>query len=357
MIGQDSSRRLNLLRFPAIIGILYIHAFGTTISFTNTTLGRADNDALTDGLRILISQCLARIAVPLFFLLSGYLFFANFRWSPQGYLRKIYRRAQSLLIPYLFWNSLMLIMTLLSQTIPVIGPYFPEGALMLGKYSPYEYTNALLGLSRYPIAYHMWFIRDLICLVLLVPILVVVLRFAALPFFLLVYYCWVRESWPVLTPGAVGVLFFSAGAFCATKKKSLFCLDRFGPAALLASLPIIMADVIYYSAWFHRYLHRTGLIIEVIAVLYITKIVARQDRLSENITALGGASFFVYAAHEPLLGLLRTLTYQYLPLNGPYTILLLYLITPMIVVFTLLLAHKILSKTCPYPLSIITGGR
>lgn len=357
MIDQDSSRRLDLLRFPAIIGILYIHAFETTISFANATLGRADNNALTDGIRILISQCLARIAVPLFFLLSGYLFFANFRWSLRRYLQKIHARIQSLLVPYLFWNALMLIMTLLSQSLPTIGPYFPEGALMVGKYSPYEYATALLGIGRYPIAYHMWFIRDLICLVLLAPIVVVVLRFAALPFFLLVYLCWINEGWPVLAPGAVGVLFFSGGAFCAIKNKSLFCLDRFGPIALLASLPIILADVTYYSAWFHRYLHRTGLVIEIIAVLYITKVVSRHDQLSKSITALGSASFFVYAAHEPMLGVLRTLAYQYMSLDGPYTILLLYLTIPVMIVITLLIAHQFLSKICPRPLTVISGGR
>lgn len=357
MIDHDSSRRLNLLRFPAIIGILYIHAYGTTISFADATLGKADTNAVTDCIRILISQCLARIAVPIFFLLSGYLFFANFTWSPQAYLHKLQARLQSLLIPYLFWNLLMLAMTILSQTLPTIGPYFPEGALMTGRYTLFEYLNALLGFTRYPIAYHMWFIRDLMLLALLTPAIVVMLRFAALPFFLVTYYCWVSESWPIAAPGAVGVLFFSSGAFFGMKRKSLFCLDRFGPAALLASLPIILADVVFYSAWFHRYLHRTGLIIEVIATLYLTKMVAGHTALSKMIGTLTAASFFVYAAHEPLLWIMRTLAYQYVPLDGPYTILFLYLGIPVMVTIALLLLHRILDKFCPSALKVISGGR
>jgi surface polysaccharide O-acyltransferase-like enzyme len=357
MIDHDSSRRLNLLRFPAIIGIVYVHAYGTTISFANATLGRTDTNAVTDCMRILISQCLARIAVPIFFLLSGYLFFANFTWSPQAYLNKLRARLRSLLIPYLFWNLLMLAMVLLAQALPATGPYFPEGALMAGKYTPFQYLNALLGFTRYPIAYHMWFIRDLMLLVLLVPVICVVLRFAALPFFLVVYLCWVSDSWPVLAPGAVGVLFFSLGAFAGIKKIGLFALDRFGPAALFASLPIMLADVLCFSTWFNPYLHRTGLIVEVMATLYLTKMVNRHQRLSTMISTLGTTSFFLYAAHEPLLGIMRTLAYQYVPLDGPYTMLLLYLTIPVLVVVAITRIYRVLVSICPRTLTIITGGR
>jgi surface polysaccharide O-acyltransferase-like enzyme len=357
MIDSASSQRLKLLRFPPIVGVLYIHAFGTTISFADATLGKSDTNALTNWVRVLISQCLARIAVPIFFLLAGYLFFANLQWSRRAYLRKLRSRFRSLCIPFLFWNLLMLSIAVLAQAIPAIQPYFPEGAPLAGAHNVFPYLNAILGLTGYPIAYHMWFIRDLILLVLLTPAIFVVLRFAALPFFLLVYLCWVSATWPITAPDAVGVLFFSAGAFCAIKGKSLFALDRFGPAALLASLPIMLADAFYNSAWFNNYLHRTGLIVGVITTLYVTKLATRHDRLSKMIIALGDTSFFVYAAHEPLLGFVRTLAYEYVPLDGPYTMLLLYLTIPAVVLGVLILFYRILATLCPRILNTITGGR
>lgn len=357
MIDHDSSQRIRLLRFPPIVGILYIHAYNTTISFAGETLGSSDTNVLTNFIRVLISQCLARIAVPIFFLLAGYLFFANFKWSRQAYLHKLRTRFRSLCVPFLFWNLLVLSIAILAQEIPAIQPYFSWGVISSTEHNVFPYLDALLGLTRYPIAYHMWFIRDLILLALLVPGIVFVLRFAAAPFFLVMYLCWVSESWPVSAPAAVGVLFFAAGAYCGIKGKSLFFLDRFGPAALLVSLPIMLADTIWNSAWFNIYLHRTGLIVEVIATLYVTKMVARYHGLSNYIITLGGASFFVYAAHEPLLGIVRTLAYQHVPLDNPYAILLLYLTTPVLVVAALVLLHRLLLVICPRALSVVTGGR
>lgn len=357
MLDHDSSRRIRLLRFLPIVGILYIHAFETTIPFNGTILGQADTNALTDFVRILISQCLARIAVPLFFLLAGYLFCANFSWSIPTYARKLRTRFQSLFVPFLFWNLLVLSLTVISQANPTTKPFFPEGATILADHHILTYVNAILGIHRYPIAYHMWFLRDLMLLILLVPFLIFVLRFAALPFFLTVYLCWINRIWPISAPDPVGVLFFSCGAFCSIKGKSLFALDRFGPAALLASLPIMLADAITYSQWYHTYLHRNGLIIEVIATLYATKLAARHAGLSNFLINLGNAGFFVYAAHEPLLGVVRALAYIYVPLDAPYAMLWLYLSIPAIVLVLLVWLYRLLALLCPQPTSIITGGR
>lgn len=355
MIDQESSLRLKLLRFPPIIGVIYIHAYGTVISFGGGTVGSAHSNGLTDFIRILISEGLARMAVPLFFLISGYLFFANFRWSHQTYGKKILTRLRTLLIPYLFWNLLVLAIVALGQAIPMAQPYFSDH--LVAEYTGYEYLNVILGLKGYPIAYHFWFIRDLMLLVLLAPVIAVILRFAALPFFIAVYICWVSDTWPIYAPAAVGVFFFSAGALCGIKGQSLFAFDRFGAVALCAYLPILLADVYWYSAWFNVYLHRTGLIVGLVAALYSTRWIARQERLKNVLVTLGGASFFVYAAHEPMLGIVRTLAFKYIPLGWPYTMLLLYLAIPVLVMAVLVLCHRMLIVLCPRALSVVTGGR
>ncbi|OQX08466.1 MAG: hypothetical protein BWK76_23570 [Desulfobulbaceae bacterium A2] len=357
MLDQDASLRLKMLRFPPIIGVIYIHAYGKTIDFAGSTIGSSTTNVLTDFVRVLISECLARTAVPIFFLLAGYLFFINFQLSQQGYWDKLRSRGRSLLLPFFFWNALVMVIVLLAQVLPPFTPYFPEGRALVEKHGVFQLLDALLGLTRYPIAYHFWFVRDLMLLVLLAPLLAVILRVAALPFFFVVYLGWVSGSWPLNVPAAVGVFFFSAGAFCAIKGHSLFVLDRFGPHALLLSLPILLADVVWNSAWFNSYLHRSGMIVGVVAILYATRLAARHQGLQNMLVALGGTSFFVYAAHEPLLGLVRTLAYQYVPLDGPYTLLALYLLIPLLVVAALVVCHRLLTLCCPRALGLITGGR
>ena len=158
-------------------------------------------------------------------------------------------------------------------------------------------------------------------------------------------------------PDCAGVLFFSAGALCALRGRDLFFLDRYGPAACLAYLPILLIDVLWHTAWFNIYLHRTGLIVGVLAALYLTRPALNHERLTQALLALGSASFFVYAAHEPLLMVLRMLAYSNIPLDAPYTVLAIYLLLPALVIAFLVLCHGVLKRTCPRLLGLITGGR
>ena len=61
--------------------------------------------SLYDFCRILFSQGICRLAVPTFFLISGYLFFRNLEvWNNQIYWEKVRKRWFSLLLPYIVSN-------------------------------------------------------------------------------------------------------------------------------------------------------------------------------------------------------------------------------------------------------------
>ncbi len=60
---------------------------------------------------ILLPQGICRIAVPCFFLISGYLFFKKLEdWNLDMWKGKMVRRVHSLLIPYVLWNILAAIL-------------------------------------------------------------------------------------------------------------------------------------------------------------------------------------------------------------------------------------------------------
>lgn len=74
-----------------------------------------------------ISRILASVAVPLFFFISGYLFFFRTTFSVDVYKKKLKSRIKTLLIPYLFWNFVVLvghwIVTVLSPVQLTSGAY------------------------------------------------------------------------------------------------------------------------------------------------------------------------------------------------------------------------------------------
>ncbi len=121
MLNAQSSLRLNLLRFPLIVGVVFVHAYETTVGFSggSVSIGLNQNNVISEFIRNLISQEIARIAVPIFFLMSGYLFFAGFVWSKENYLDKVKSRIKTLLIPFLFWNIATLLLIALGQSLIV----------------------------------------------------------------------------------------------------------------------------------------------------------------------------------------------------------------------------------------------
>jgi surface polysaccharide O-acyltransferase-like enzyme len=356
-ITTEESVRLRLLNFPLIIGVVYIHAFSATIDHKGVSLGPEQLNYLTDFVRILISQGLARIAVPLFFLMSGYFFFLGFTWSWRGFGQKLAARAKTLLFPYLFWTILVLLTRFFGQGIPVVKAYFTGGGALLVDLSAYDLADAVLGFTRAPEAYHFWFIRDLMLLMLVSPLIVLLLRYVALPFLGVVFFVWITGKWPIYIPDVVGVLFFSLGSYVAIKGKSLFIFNGYGRWFMLAYIPVLLADVIWYDAPFNLWLHRCGIVIGLVAILFGSKAILANERMKNVFLWLSGSSFFVYAAHEPFLGIARTLAFQFLSFNWPYTLLLIYLLVPLGVVAVLVVVHAILGSYVPGVLRVVTGGR
>ena len=51
------------------------------------------------------------------------------------------------------------------------------------------------------------------------------------------------------------------------------------------------------------------------------------------------------------------LAYSFIPLDGAFTVLTLYLIIPVLVMGVLVGCHHLLAIVCPRPLGVVTGGR
>ena len=69
------SQTINFLRFPLIIGVVLIHSHVLKAVYGGTNILEKVSMPYYIGVSYFISNVLSNIAVPLFFLISGYLFF------------------------------------------------------------------------------------------------------------------------------------------------------------------------------------------------------------------------------------------------------------------------------------------
>jgi fucose 4-O-acetylase-like acetyltransferase len=280
-IDKLSSERLAVLRFPLIVGVVFIHAFGSGDVSSTGNIGIERTSGCVLFVQNFISQGAARVAVPLFFLLSGYFFFLDFSWSLQCVKEKIASRTKSLVVPYLFWNIATLIAVASIQKFHWSHVYFPDKKYIVSSFGLYDYIDAVFGINRFPFSYQFWFIIDLIILMISSWIFFFFIRKAAYLFLVGLFSCWFFNLWTVSLPSGASVLFFYTGACIAYFNKNIFTFDGISFAAITIWIYILFIDIITKDNQYNLYIHRAGIIAGLISALCITKFIILFEKIKK----------------------------------------------------------------------------
>ena len=356
-IDKLSSERLNILHFPLIVGVIFIHAYATEWGISGGSVGVANSGYFSIFFRNLISQGIARIAVPLFFLMSGYFAFLGFSWSVENYKKKLNSRIKSLLIPFLFWNFFNLLFLGLAQSLPALQVYRSGKKALISTYGVYDFLNAIIGIDGPPISYQFWFIRDLIVMVLLIPIIHLALRIMPKILLGVVFTLWFLNLWPVYVPSVEAFAFFYVGAYLARSNTSLFALDRFGITILSSYLVMLLINTFTKGYEFNKYIHNADLILGIASALFLSKKVIKSDKIKRAMLWTANFSFFVFAVHEPLLTMITKISYKALKPSSDIIVLALYILIPALVIILSILLYIIMKSISPRFLKVISGGR
>lgn len=103
---EIQSKTINWLRFPLAVAVVLIH-ISPKIDTQSINYSSLSSDDLYALFASLFSHVITYIAVPCFFLFSGFLFFFKVnRFTRELYFKKLRVRALTLLVPYLLWNLL-----------------------------------------------------------------------------------------------------------------------------------------------------------------------------------------------------------------------------------------------------------
>lgn len=233
------------MRFPLVVGVVLIHNFGTpqAIPLAEGGAGLPVDMLCCNLVRWSLSDVLGRLAVPLFFLFSGYLFFATAQpWSPGVYVDKLRRRIHTLLLPYMGWNILQVVAILALALLA----WWVKGEPVAAKWpahTPMEWLRLFWASAPYdlnhvnwlghpytmcaPVFGPMWFVRDLMVMCLLAPVVRLWVRYARRAGVLLLALCYVSEVWPLVYGLSVtAVFFFTWGAYLAINGCNLVALAR-----------------------------------------------------------------------------------------------------------------------------------
>ncbi|MEE0804670.1 MAG: acyltransferase [Prevotellamassilia sp.] len=331
------------LRFPLIIGVVMIHVWWIS------TKG-CESPQLYEVTYYLFKQILARIAVPMFFMFSGFLLFNKcVCYTPKIYLQKIKSRIWTLLIPYLIWNLITIVFEngLISNIDDFLRAFWNlRIEPMSGATTP-----------TYPIAIQFWYIRDLMVLVLFSPVIYWLVKKFNVGLIITLGILWIFNWWyPISGFCITAVFFFSLGSYFSIHKKSFIgkLKDYMPHLAVLYGALIVPILILHSSEW--TPLRRITILIGIAFTLSLTARMIQNGKWKVN-KFISESSFFIFACH--LLGMPYAywITSKIIPLNSAVCLVAMYFAMTIVLTLGGLVGYYIMKKYLPKITGFITGGR
>lgn len=339
-MASNLSKKLGVVSFVLMVLVVFLHAH--LLGYVSGNMAFVQK---------VITGEVTRIAVPLFFTISGFLFFRNYA-SPAKtfFVTKIKRRFYSLFVPYVLFSVLGFVFTFCSA---FCFQGFVSGANKHILDS--DLSMVLFAIFLNPVGtYQLWFIRDLFILVLLSPCVYLVVRWFKSVAVISLFCVWV--SGVQCFVHVESIFFFTAGSYialCRKKWASFRCTSLVFSVAILVlwlSNCVVLASFELASVWFCL-----NVILGMCALwfLYDTTL---GKRSSTRILPILSFSFFLYLTHEPLLTVIKK---SLLALCGmsPVMLLFIYLFAPLATIILCLSVGVFLKRSFPRFYFFLTGGR
>jgi len=328
----------------------------------------ATADLVATDFMYFFSEVIARCCVPLFFVISGYLFFHNVNtFAKRVYLRKLKSRAYSILLPYLIWN-LIGFLFLWIKTQPCMHGFFPGVAGMhldfmdfLSSFWSFKYSEtgdsimAEAFIPGYPIDYPLWFLRDLMVMIVLSPFIYLCVKYMRVVYVMglgVLFMCGVSFGEFRLD----GLFFFSSGAALAVWHcdNIVPVLKRAG-CILPVYLLVAICDLLTRHLVWNHYVHALSILFGVVAFMYVAvKVASRSDGSSAFL--ISGA-FFVYLSHTLISRILIKLIAAAINPVSSLSWIVCYLTVIVLLVVIPLVVYAVLSRYVPKIVGVLVGGR
>ena len=346
---QFLSDKLRVLSLISILFVLYIHSG----FHSNEIEGMIWNYRCQE----FISGMLGRCAVPLFYVISGYLFFLKVSDGMKSIYAKIQKRMRTLLVPYIIGCLFFVLFGVIIAITPGISRYVNGSVMPLFNEPLHQIICNIFydSGSGTPCAFQLWFLRDLILIVATSPIWYLLLKHLRwifvitsfgltyiqlpfVPFFALFWFLLGGQLVQVKNGyGGASLTMLSTVTFVLLSIVQLFMPDMIGWE--LVNIPIIILGLI--SVW--------GI---------YDMVLGKDFKLSEHrwLATACQFTFFIYLFHEPTLNIVRKLIVVVLGKNE-YGYLISYLISPWIFTICFVFVGLQFRKYLPKVYNVCTGGR
>lgn len=341
MKEQQFRNKITWFTFGFSLFVVWVHSYNAELYLGKT----AEADAIY-RFQHWIGDGIGQIAVPGFFMISGYLFYRNF--SREKLIPKWNSRIRSVLVPFIVWNFIYYLGYVIGSRLPWMTDVVGKGVI------PFNLSAAVDAVINYTYNYVFWYLYQLILLILLAPVLYAVLR----------------HKIPGIVFQAVVWILLAAGV--NLPKLNLDALAYYSLAAFLA----IHGSGSVEAAWNLRRGIAGGVMLigSVAAFRYGLRVAEPVLFVLSRVLAVAGlwalapegwlkepkqfmnSNFFLYATHFAFVRFINKAGTEVLP-AVPAVPVALYLVMPVLVLGISSGIGAVLRRQVPWAWELLNGGR
>lgn len=237
-----------------------------------------------------------------FFLLSAVLLFR----AGHSYGEVIRKKAKTLLVPYLLWNTFWIIVFVVLQSLSFTAPYFSGSNTPILQCSLKEWFG-LYGVGQeYPQCYPLWFMRDLMAVILIFPLIKMAAdRYPKAMFCIGVAF----NILPVSFCGKTAFSWFLIGAAVVQMKCSLMIFDKY---SMLKITGLYFGCAAASLLWNPPVIRTISIFAGIVFWLRLSKEIYAREKLRQIFLRLSECVFMIYVLHEMTLSSVRKLCFRLL---------------------------------------------
>jgi succinoglycan biosynthesis protein ExoH len=365
---EGMSQAVGFARIFLIVGLVFLHY----MQYPNATISPFDGmDISHHRIATFINSFILFFffsAVPLLSMISGWLFFSVNPSVPESGVRhahRIWKRAKSLYLPLAFWNAAFVISLYLVFLRNPDDPLLVEVGFSFDQSTWREYVNAIFGITKHPIAFQFWFVRDLFVTALVSPLLWLSLRFTPKLGLAVLGFLWAvgHDMWIFFRPDVV--FFFYAGAYLrlhqtpleiGLKSSLVLLIIYLTLVALRAAAPALLTWEIGDRPDILSALNRLMRLVGVLASWGLVLQLCSTP-IGKLVGSYSGLAFFIHSVHFPLIAQIKIVLWRLVPSETDLWMVAHYLVSVVVTLAISISAAMILARYLPAVFSLMNGGR
>jgi fucose 4-O-acetylase-like acetyltransferase len=352
-VNKNISKRIHSLRFLLIVFVVFIHNNPTRVNFAGGT-----EIYIIPGYvnitRLLISNIIAGTAVPLLFLISGYLLYIK----ETRFIAVFKKKNKTILLPYILWHVLVVLFYYIAQSVSFTKPYI--ASVVVREFSEMDWLGSFTGKAGFfsgggvPLVYQFWFLRDLYILSLaFIGIKKLADKFP-LGTLVLCIILWTYEI-NIYLVSSEALLFFTLGYYIVKYAPDFKELDGIKMYDITGIYIITILLELFFKGKI-PVIHKINIIIGSILFIKLTENFIKNERVYNQLAWLEKYTFFVYAVHGVGLAAMQKISVKIIPMHDGW-ILVQYFSVNIIGIIIFVIMGVTVKKLFPQIYGILTGGR